>query len=57
MSGVQGDQMSLWKNRPKYSPTHLLSKTMHNFYRGKKDVLTNLSTSPNLVTLMMCIKD
>jgi hypothetical protein len=32
----QGDQMSLRKNRPKCSQTHLLSKLMHNFYPGKK---------------------
>jgi hypothetical protein len=32
----QGDQMGLYKNLPKYRPTHFLSKIMHNLYRGKK---------------------
>jgi hypothetical protein len=33
--GMQGDQMSLLKNRPKCSPIHLMSKLMHNLKRGK----------------------
>jgi hypothetical protein len=33
---TQGDQMSLLINGLKYSPTHYLSKLMHNFFRGKK---------------------
>jgi hypothetical protein len=32
----QGDQIRLWKNRPKSSPSRLLSKLKHNFYRGNK---------------------
>jgi hypothetical protein len=35
VSAYQGDQMSLWKSRPKCSPTHFLSKLMRNFHRGK----------------------
>jgi hypothetical protein len=31
----QGDQMVLWKNRQKCSPTHFWSKSMHNLFRGK----------------------
>jgi hypothetical protein len=31
----QGDQMRLWVFRPKFIPTHLLLKVIHNFYRGK----------------------
>jgi hypothetical protein len=33
--GYQGDQMSLWKNRPKCIQTHFLPKFMHNYYGGK----------------------
>jgi hypothetical protein len=32
----QGDQMRLWKNRPKCSPTRFLSKLLYNFHRGYK---------------------
>jgi hypothetical protein len=32
----QGDQMNSRKNRPKCSPTHLLSKLIHNFLPRKK---------------------
>jgi hypothetical protein len=32
----QGDQMSLWKSRPKCSPTHVLSHLLHNYKRGEK---------------------
>jgi hypothetical protein len=35
-SEEQGDQMSLWKNRPKCDPTYFLSKFMRSFYRCKK---------------------
>jgi hypothetical protein len=31
----QGDQMSLWKNHPKSSPTHFCSQLTHNSYCGK----------------------
>jgi hypothetical protein len=34
---VQGDQMSLWKNRPQCSPTHVLLKLLHNVCRGKRN--------------------
>jgi hypothetical protein len=33
---LQGDQMSLWKNRPKSSPTHFLSLLMHKLKSGIK---------------------
>jgi hypothetical protein len=32
---IQGDQMSLLKNRPKCSPTNFLTKLMHYLYHGK----------------------
>jgi hypothetical protein len=32
----QGDQMSLWKNRPRCSPTHSMSKLMHILYNVEK---------------------
>jgi hypothetical protein len=35
-SHKQGDQMSLRKNQPKFTPTHSLSKCMFHFYRAKK---------------------
>jgi hypothetical protein len=28
----QGDQIRLWKSRPKCSPTRFLPKLLHNFY-------------------------
>jgi hypothetical protein len=28
--------MRLQKNRPKFSPTHFLSKLLHIFHRGEK---------------------
>jgi hypothetical protein len=31
----QSDQMSLWKNRPRCSPNHFVSKLLHYFYFGK----------------------
>jgi hypothetical protein len=31
----QGDQMSLWKSRPKCVPAHFSSKFIHIFYWGK----------------------
>jgi hypothetical protein len=33
---TQGDQMGLWKNRPKCSPPHFLSKLTHYFHRAKR---------------------
>jgi hypothetical protein len=32
----QGDQMSLWKNRPKYSQNHFSSILIQNFFPWKK---------------------
>jgi hypothetical protein len=31
----QGDQMSLWRNRPKCRPANVLPKLIHNFYHEK----------------------
>jgi hypothetical protein len=31
----KGDQMRLWKSRPKCGPTHFSLNSIHNFYRGK----------------------
>jgi hypothetical protein len=39
----QGDQMSLWKNRPKWSPTHFMSKfgtkAVHQTLLGKTSLV------------------
>jgi hypothetical protein len=60
---IQGDQMSLWKSRPKCSPTHFLSKQKRSpkFFAGSvifqkiPDVNNHPmdENSPNLVTMHM----
>jgi hypothetical protein len=40
----QGDQMSLWRNRPKCRPANVLPKLIHNFYHEKSSPKIGAST-------------